>query len=452
MKWACVSAALAWRAAAFDAAEYQFQRRVMPAGARGEFAAVTLDAEVYAVARGDLHDLRLVDTAGTVQPHHIVRGMTPREYMARRPQPHRIAHVVETASNTLEVVLELTGEHTAANGVTIHTPLKDFERTVTVYGSDDGQAWTLLLAQALIFDYTRFMDVHNHDIRLPAQTRAAWLKLVISGVTDEQAASLQRVTRSAQQAAVWAEERAAIARRPLRIEQLEVWRDERVTERGACDSMAYPLAAYRVSNDTARQTTWVEFSVRRVPLTQIIFDIADKNFSRRATVYARMADDAWVAIHHATLTRLHLTGYHHERLALDLPEQRHDWYRVEIENGDSLALDVRGVQVRGPVYRLTWMPQAETPYLLYLGNAQARAPRYDLAALVAAEERQLPHAAWHFGPLETNPAAARLAARKAASATYSRYIAGAAIVAMIAALALAIWHASRRVDAVHHTH
>ncbi len=442
---ACWVALVAWRAAgAFDAAAYLLQRDVLPAAAPAQFAQAAFDAEVYAAAHADFRDVRLVSAAGAEQPYRIVRGMTMRERVVRAPQAHRIVSINETASNALEVVVELTGWRPAADGLAIVTPLKDFERAVAVYRSDDGTAWTPVLEQALVFDYTRFMDVHNHEIRLPTPARAKYLKLVIHGVTDEQASSLQRVTRSAHEDTAWTQERAEIARRPLRIDRIEVWRDTLVTTQADDEISAYPLAAWSVSNDSARQTTMVELHTRRVPLTQIVFDIHERNFSRRVDVCVPAGDSGWRCVHQAVITRLNIGEYTQEQAHISVPEQRHERYRIVIHNGDSPALAINSVRVRGPVYRLQWMPDAGAGYTLYYGNAQARMPRYDVAALAAGTQRNAPHAPWQLGPARPNPAYTG-ALPRAPVAGRGRVLLPVAMAVMVAALALAIWHASRRV-------
>ena len=44
------------------------------------------------------------------------------------------------------------------------TPLKNFERHVRVFGSQDSEDWSPLVDDAFVFDYSEIIDVHNDEI------------------------------------------------------------------------------------------------------------------------------------------------------------------------------------------------------------------------------------------------------------------------------------------------
>ena len=68
--------------------------------------------------------------------------------------------------------------------MTFSTPLKDFERRIAVSGeTGNGDGWQPLTADALLFDYTRYMDVSNARVPLATNTSRRF-RIVVEEVTD----------------------------------------------------------------------------------------------------------------------------------------------------------------------------------------------------------------------------------------------------------------------------
>ena len=61
--------------------------------------------------------------------------------------------------------------------------LTNYERRVRVFGSEDGMDWTPLVADGLVFDYSRYMDISNREIRLP-KNNCRQFKISIAGIAD----------------------------------------------------------------------------------------------------------------------------------------------------------------------------------------------------------------------------------------------------------------------------
>ena len=94
----------------------------------------------------------------------------------------------------IEIHVRLDRDAPAAEELTVVTPLKDFERRVRVFGSDNGKDWTPLVTDGLVFDYSRYMNVSNHDIRLP-KNRWRQFRVIVDNITDVRQSPFMELTR-----------------------------------------------------------------------------------------------------------------------------------------------------------------------------------------------------------------------------------------------------------------
>lgn len=445
---------LGWLAAAGSAGEWellQFAKPIQrPPAHEEEILAIPLDAEVYAATQPNLADLRVLDAARAEVPLQIEQATDTTVDTVRRPTRGTVRSLVTNETdNRIEVLVELEQPDPAADGVTLITPLRNFERRVSVYGSDDAVSWQPLAVDAMIFDYSRFMDLSQRDIPLPPNAFRR-LKLIIQDVVDDHASPLQELSRQFEQSTETGRtERSLIERRPLRLDRLELWRNvlQPRVERAVCAD--YPIAGFQVAEDARTKSTVVYVHTRREPLVQFTLETSSANFSRSAVVEARSTQGVtvtWTSVGRATLSRFRFRDWHREQLAIAFAEQRHDEYRLVIANGDNAPLDITGLQAQGHVYRALILAAPGTDYHLCYGAEKLAAPRYDTAAIEAARAQGFLPAAATLGGQMPNPAYG--GARRFGLADWldSPFFLAAAIALMVAVLGLLVFRASRHIE------
>lgn len=433
-----------------DTTAFAFRRSLYPPPAvTAPVATIALDADMFAVTQDDLRDIRLIDPHGAEQAYLLKRAVAVHAHTERVPHPHRVVSVEETQDNTLVIVIEMTDRRVEIDGMTLHTPLKNFERALDVSYGNDGRNWAPLITGSVIYDYTRFMDVHNRDILFPTPTRARYYRIVIHNVTDEYATSLQHITRSAEDSAAWTQERKDIARQPLRIDRIDVWRNVRVPARTREETSAYAPVEWKTYTDTTQRVTYVDIMARRIPVSRIELHSSDNNFSRRVDIGALNDDGPMTILARGRITRIHLGAVRQEQMTLSIPEGRRMRYRLVIPHEDNPPITITDVRLHGPLYRLHWLPQTATDvYTLVYGNASARQPHYDVAALTATAEKEELHTLWRAGTSERNPAFTGVFDQTSRTPAWvMRYALPSALILMMCALAYAIWHAGRAISA-----
>ena len=429
--------------------QFRASREILRSADGGEdLLAVTLDSKVYAATRDGLPDLRIFDEQGVEVPY-LLEKVTENITRARRETcPSKVLSLKETDDGGIEVVVRLEDDVPPATGLEFHTRLVNYQRRVGVAGSNDGQEWTTLTSDALIVDYTRYMDVRNREVRLP-ENRFRQFRVSVAAVTDEQSSPLTELTRTLQGGTEQERiERTAILRRPFRMERIEMWR-EIVRSEARNDKLGdHPAVEYRCEEDPKEKATIVHVRTQREPLVGLALVTGSRNFNRAATVQvpvARGVRTEWDTVGRGIVSLLDFRGLKREGLSVSFSEQRQAEYRLLIRNEDSPPLEITGVQGRGRVYRAVFLAGPNKKYRLAYDAEEIESPRYDTAAIAAAlGARNEPVVAGLGEPVaQAGQTPGILSLR---SLLNNRIFLGAMVCLMVAVLGWGLYQAGRRID------
>ena len=357
---------------------------------------VRLDGPLLAATRPGFPDLRLFDAAGRELPRLVEPLRTTQERVVRHAVAARPSALKEIPGNRIEARLDLAPDEPAPDGLDIRTPLRDFIRTVRVSGSDDGQDWRLL-AEAEIFDYSRYMDIRRTEIPLPGNS-CRHFSIEISNAAEERARPLVRLVQANGQDQSRAFD---LLQTPFRIDGISFWRDSTVLDKKQPLLQEWPHSGLTISDDRKAKTTAIEIRTDHAPVTRLDLETADRNFRRAAAVQIpARANGAkiWRTVATGAFTRLDLPGLATNALALEFPEQRVPELRLVIENHDNPPLAIADIVPSGPVYRLLWLAEPAAAYQLAYGNEALPVPSYDLFAIRAALENGFAPDLWELAP------------------------------------------------------
>jgi hypothetical protein len=362
--------------------------------------AVRLDADVHATAADGYGDLRILDAQAAEVPY-VVRDVvaTDRGTVKRRTRAV-VAAAKPLPDGSLEVTVTLGDghEHAAPEEFVLLTPLHDFEHRVTVARLADDGGWASLVEEALIYDYSRFLDVRDVTIPLPAARggrRGGRYRILIGDVTQEQQSRLTELTRTlAAGAEREVRERTVVDRRPFRLDGIEFGYAAEVEKGTAAVLEDRLIGGFRVVRAPEERATRITVDARRQPVTEFTIATDSRNFSRSLTV-ARPAEPDGVGagrrgrpLATATITRIDVAGLRREQLAIGLPESRLETCELVIDDGDSPPITVNGIKARGPAREVVFLAEPGGAYRLAYGGDRA-APRYDTAAIRTALAAQV---------------------------------------------------------------
>jgi hypothetical protein len=342
-----------------------------------------LDSDLYAVTDESYANLRIVDEQGAEVPFYLHR------------KTHSTTQVVETAVSSKILGLETKDEHRIGiqvevdvnSGIpdvlVVKTGDHNFEKFVTVYGSDTLSQWNVLVEEARIFDYARFIDIRNTRIELPRRGYK-YLRIDISNLTEHKAPSEIEVTLEKRGDVKFSEtERRIMRDETIHIDGVELY--ARRSEVRADDPFraAYPVDDLKVTPDEKRRASIWTFESARQPIVSLSFEVANKNFSRSFIVEGQRSESTWDWVGEATLYHLDIGSLKDSKLTLPLRgECRYPRYRVTIYNQDNPALDIRHVVATGSVYEVLFLPPSASPRTILYGGENVPAPRYDVSALL----------------------------------------------------------------------
>ncbi|HLF97141.1 MAG TPA: hypothetical protein VI457_08360 [Methylococcaceae bacterium] len=412
-----------------------------------EIVAVPLDSPVYAASRDVFPDLRVFDEGAAETPFLVEKIQESRSESVRVHYAAEVASLRKLEGNRMEILVRLEKDAPAAEGLRVFTPLKNFENQVKVFGAQEGKDWQPL-AEAVIYDYSRHMDVDNRDIPLPPNAYRRF-KLVFDEATASRESEFLDLTRRQRQGTeVEREEQTRIQRLPLRIDRIEQWSNV-VRELKAVDStFDYAPASFEVRHDPETLTTWVAIATRREPLTGLTLQTSSRNFSRSATVQIPVqqgVQTVWRDIGSGTIQNLHFRAIDRERLTVSFPEQRQKTYRIAIRNEDNPPLEITGVQAKGVGYRLLFLAAPGSSYRLAYGAEQAERPRYETSAVLDTLRSGYRPVEARLGPETASPAAPP-AGLDLQQVLNSKLFLGGAIVLMVLVLAGALLRAGKRME------
>lgn len=415
---------------------------------RESMIAVTFDADVFAATRDGLPDLRVLDGQGRQTPLLIEKVVENIDYTVRMPLRSRVVSL-RVQGDGLKVVLELEDGEQGADGLSIFTPLKDYERRVRVFGSKDGFGWMALEENGLVFDYSRFMDIDNRDVLLPTNQCRRYAVSVI-GVDDVEESLIREMTRKFQgKEEVERVEKIVLERRPFRMDRIEMWRNQSKTLERHDKKSDYTVSVAKVEEDLTENTTSIYVDTRRQPITELMLETLSRNFNRPIQVQVpvtRGGRTEWRDIAQGKVSMIEFGAFSDKSLAISFPEQRVEEYRIVIRNEDNPPLKITDVMARGNVYRAIFIAEADKTYRLVYGSDDAKRPNYDAAAVLAplrAEGHRPSEAV--FGPEVAN-AAAESSPISFRAVLNNPLLLGAAIVVLVLLLGWALFVATRRID------
>ena len=174
----------------------------------------------------------------------------------------------------LEIVVSLDEKSPPAGGLTLKLRWLITSITFAFSALKAAQDWTPLIVDGVIFDYSRFMDIRNRDVTLPAN-QFRQFKLIIEQELADRESPLRELIRGKEDGKK--ESRVEITRNeriPFRIDRIELWRMIEREGRSEPESFPYAVKGFVIDHDAKTKCSRVEIESRREPLTRLSFETA----------------------------------------------------------------------------------------------------------------------------------------------------------------------------------
>lgn len=328
----------------FDPAHWQFLRPAA-AGEAQQVCVLPLDRAVYEGARADLADLRVVRDGREV-PYVL-------ETLAGAVEETELrAEVLDrsvVAGARLELTLDL-GRAARHNRLRIATAETNFRVKVRIETSADRRQWALARADGYVFDFTQGgRSISVLTVEYPLSTRR-FVRATFFGWMKTDAVTGAWLTDYREREAVW--QSVALAR-PARVED--------------------------------RETSLVIFDLgaERLPHSRLRIETGAALFHRACEIESSADRKEWRYVGSGVVYRFP----DEESLTLSFSEQWDRYLRLRIFNGDDRPVPIERALFETMGRRVKFLPAAAGEYALFYGNPEAKAPSYDLGAIL---ERRTP--------------------------------------------------------------
>jgi hypothetical protein len=347
------------------AAVWKYRGDVQAPAARFAVLPLTLQ-NLDLCGKEDLSDLRLIDSKGTEVPYAVVFEEEQRkETELAGTELNRESPDASTSRLTIDF-----GRNAVKNGITVVTSGDSFRRRVLVEGSDDLQAWAVLLPEGWLIAAGNAPARRFESLEMGANTYR-YVRVTVARMTDEEERPrIERVTC-----------RQVTIRKPPEIAvtgKLLLYKTEQAASVAEFDfgSRNIPLRRLRLvlARDPARLfrkslSIWGRNSLEHVE--RIRFETGE--YGRERTV-----ETAWQQVGSGSLYR-DVSGREYLELPFSLPFR---YVRLRIDDGDSPPLEVGGAVGYGIAAFVVFEPAGQSRFVLLAGNGAAPVPRYESRAML----------------------------------------------------------------------
>ncbi len=439
---------LSGAAATLDLSHYPFVRDVETMVAREEVAAVTLDRSVWDAADGR-PNVCVAAADGTPVPHLLRKAVVHRRRRVRDRCESSIAGLTEQADNRIGLFLQLAEKSGTANLVEFVTPLKDFERQISIYGIPPGDTEVPLVESALIYDYSRFADVRHVTVALPENTFRRF-RVEIRDVTDEMQSPGRQITRTFELGEeARRTDQATVTARPFRMDAVRLWKEHETDAYTVEREVVLPLKSWQGREDDRQRQTVIEIETFNEPITGVTLLTPARHFSRQVKVEVPVREggvaETWHAIAGATLSRITFREFRREDLRITFPERQTRRLRLVIANNDNPPLEISGVDTVGPVWQAVFIAEPGRRVRLYDGAALERPAVQDTVPIERILANGYEPLTVTAGPASDNPL--HHPPGYSWSAFFgSRLFFLVAVIIMVGALGMALFKGSRQLD------
>jgi hypothetical protein len=310
---------------------------------------VAPDREVFAQASPGLSDLRVIEANSQRE--------VPYKLLVERGEQRRSAVAVtlrdlgHVPGQFTSFVADLRQEGTLHNELEVLTSSQNFQRRVVVEGSPDGKEWAVLQDKGQIFDFTiqeRSFTTRYTRVQYPSSS-ARYLRVRIRNDGEPPLVITGAVAYFAQEL-------------PPRETDLPA------------------SLASREEDAKERKTLLVlDLGSQGFPTQRIAITTSQENFYRQTRLEG--SDDAktWTPVQSADVLYAYNTPkFVGNKLTVSYPEATYRYYRLTILNEDNPPLPVASARAFGALRKLIFAASSGGTYRLYYGNAEARAPSYEL--------------------------------------------------------------------------
>jgi hypothetical protein len=371
----------------------RYERSVTAPKTIATLGAVTFDKEIYDNTSIIVlsSDFRVIDATQHEVPFVIKQVKTPSFTTTKKSVKARILSLTKSDDNKkLELIIARPEKLIwfPVCELSIKTDQSNFEKRISVFGSNDEQTWKPLKQNTAIFDYSRIINLRNCSVTWkPADFK--YFKLVIDNFQElHEAPGYSMLTSKNNRNDKSEEVKKFYTRRNFHIQWINLYSRTAAHIKTIKPALKeYPLKITSIKNQA--DNTIIEISTPKCPLTEFRLATSSKNFFRQVIVEgpipSKRFGNRMVSLNaNTSIQSFNLPGLNKKDLRIPFRGKRLKRYRITIINNNNRPLENISLKAYGHVYRAEFLTaDLKQPLKVYYGGKiKIMAPIYDLSEIM----------------------------------------------------------------------
>ncbi len=354
----------------------------VPSGKDSDILKIVLDSEIYDSVSANFADLRLTDGKNVETPFIVKQDTVDETRITDVYHSAKILSLSKPDANRIDICVEILGDNPDISGLSLHTPMKNFEKKADVYASSDMKEWKKIAEDQPIFDYSEIVGLSNTTLRFTG-SGFQYYKISIANFSENRKSPRSELITEKRQGGDFSQiEKLTINTEPLKIYEIcYLTRSENKIVR-KYRTQEYPVTDFSCKD--GKDDTEILISIKKEPLTLFTLETESNNFSRTVSVDGSNDRKDWQKLSGSQkITKIDISGYRESDLNISIPESRFKHYRIKISNGNAPPVKFSAVHASGNIYCLELInPKTSGGLSVYYGGTEIPLPTYDIKEIL----------------------------------------------------------------------
>ncbi|MBF0319947.1 MAG: DUF3999 family protein [Nitrospirae bacterium] len=367
----CFAAIMAVTQDASAASERDFRYIAPIAGAvkKGMLYRVHLTPDILQKCAANCTDLRLFDSKNGEVPYIILNDTSPGQPV----ESYTLKIIDYTAAkngSTAEITMQMPDTFKPITVISIGIEARDFQKGAVLYGSSDLKQWQVL-AEDTLYDFTSQVDLRKASIHFNSSSYQ-YYRLKLSEPDEQQ----KKINLTYEGLKLTVNDEAA---KKLKISSVTGLTTASPDIISVYDNMAF--SGFKTQT-TANKGTAITLEAA-LPFNRIYFNITNPYYNRRVRVsYSDKGTEGPFTALAGTMGIYAFPAYQ-TRNFIEFTSEKHQYYRIEIENRSSPPLDIKEIKfewIRKHIFFVAL--RDDDSVALHFGYLPIERPDYDLSSFI----------------------------------------------------------------------
>jgi hypothetical protein len=411
---------------------------------QSEPAVFRMDKEIYRHTKNDFSDLRLFNDQDLEVAYNIRLTSNSDTATVREEVPMKLISFKKYGISGAHILLSRKKNDSIPEELVIETPLRNFEKKVSVLGSNDQIHWIKLIENQPIFDYSQFIDLRNVSVSFD-KSDYQFLNVVIDTISDLKQSGFSRVLLQSAPDAQTKYTEFLQHQEPFRLDEITFYTVKKEINYGTQQIDQNELSIITTTRDTSNNSSIITLASNREPVSKLTISTTATNFSRQVTVFGTddtTRDESWTQLASAEIFSLRFDNFKKEHSEILLnSSSRFFYYKLIVQNRDNQPISITGVMGSGPRHEVVFFHNGIHNLNVCYKADSSTVPQYDIETILQSAP-VLNGNIWSLG----KPEQCSQVVKVEKSIFSSKTVLIAALLLMVFALLILLFIAVKKVD------